>query len=126
MENQPELFSDTQEPRLTSEEAAAHIARTARPVEYEDRTSEAAHDQGWGPVEPQAQSATLRKQPRLFEMPGQNRGRNNPDNEPLSRAEILAGLSPEEIASRDAANKAGVAAVREALKHGHFGRVGGH
>lgn len=67
-----------------------------------------------------------KRQPRLFEMPGQNRGRNNPDNQPLSHAEIIAGLSPEEITSRDAANKAGVAAVREALKHGHFGRVGGH
>ncbi len=31
--------------------AAAHIAENAAPVEYPDRTSEAARDQGWGPVE---------------------------------------------------------------------------
>jgi hypothetical protein len=47
----PELPPET--PALTADKAAAHIAEHARPTEYEDRTSEAARDQGHGPVVPE-------------------------------------------------------------------------
>lgn len=35
----------------SDDEAAAHIAEHAKTVEHPDRTSEAARDQGWGPVD---------------------------------------------------------------------------
>ena len=57
-EMQPSLFpeqngdqADAQVIPFDQAAAAAHIAENAAPVEYPDRTSEAARDQGWGPVE---------------------------------------------------------------------------
>jgi hypothetical protein len=52
-DKQPELFPEPAAPQLSDEEAARHIGENARPVDYPDRTSEAARDQGWGPAETQ-------------------------------------------------------------------------
>jgi len=59
IENQPSLFpeqngdqADARVIPFDQAAAAAHIAENAALVEYPDRTSEAARDQGWGPIEP--------------------------------------------------------------------------
>lgn len=55
-EQQPSLFPEQNGEQVDAQiipfdqaAAAAHIAEHARPVDYEDRTSEAAKTQGWGP-----------------------------------------------------------------------------
>lgn len=99
---------------LDIDEIARQIAVNSRPFEYEDRTSEAAADQGYGPQNI-ANIANL--DPRLFEMPGTGKGRNNPNNEPLSRSEILRGMSPEDIERQNQINKLGAQAARQVLEN---------
>lgn len=55
--SQTELFPSDQ-PRTPDDmgDVAARIAANAKPVEHEDRTSEAARDQGWGPQDELAQA----------------------------------------------------------------------
>lgn len=47
----PSLFPDLDSERMKADEVASHIAANAGPVDYPDRTSEAARDQGWGPID---------------------------------------------------------------------------
>jgi hypothetical protein len=64
MEQQPSLFPDAKGPQtepVDIDAIAKKIGASARHVEYEDRTSEAAKDQGWGPVEPAVQEAARPK-----------------------------------------------------------------
>ncbi len=110
---QPQLFPQEQTPPMSMDEMAAHITANARPVEYEDRTSEAAREQGHGPV---SNSPQISHQPaRLFEVPGLNRGRVNQYDQPVTPAEAQRGMTTEEIDKQHAINSAGAAAVRAQL-----------
>lgn len=123
MEQQPSLFPE-HEPQpvepVDVDEMAARIAANARPVEYEDRTSEAARDQGHGPIEvsrPETSEPTPRPQ-RLFELPGKN-GRNNWYNQPPTQAEInqaWSGMTEEEKAAQIETNRRGAEVARTALR----------
>lgn len=123
MYQQPSLFPE-QEPRLAErvdvDEMAAEIAAHARPVEYEDRTSEAARDQGHGSVELNKTEAPgeASKPSKLFELPGQN-GRNNWYNRPLTNAEVRRAwseMTPEEKAAQVGTNQHGAEIARQALR----------
>lgn len=81
------LSETPEQPRANErdvDEYAQHIAETARPVEYVDRTSEAAREQGHGPIDlpvtpARAKRASRRIQPMRpveYPSPGHN---NNPD-----------------------------------------------
>lgn len=63
----------------------------------------------------QEASQALARQPsrKLYEMPGQNRGRSN--FPPPTRAEILEGMSKDDIDRQQKINKAGAVAARQAL-----------
>ncbi len=96
---------------------ASHIAAHAPRVEYPDRTSEAAQDQGWGPVDlpvTEAEQPATASQSRRLELPGKN-GRRNPGSQSLTPAEAQKGLSKEQIENQNRINKAGAAAARAAL-----------
>ena len=47
---QPSLFEEPTPQPVDTTQLAEQINAAARGVEYDDRTSEAARDQGWGPV----------------------------------------------------------------------------
>ena len=102
---------------------AAKIAAAARPVDYPDRTSEAARDQGWGPVDSaqlpteaiDAPDVTAAPRRRLVELPGKN-GRNNWYNQSLTSAEAVKGMSAEARAEQAERNKKGAAMARLAME----------
>lgn len=132
---QPSLFPDQAEQPVAgvvdTSEAARHIAKHAGQPEYEDRTSEAARDQGHGSLDlgstehipgsdtERAQARARRTHPaeggaKVYELPGKNGRRNTPGV--ATRAEVQRGLSDEEIDRRKRVNRAGAAAARAALK----------
>lgn len=126
MEQQPSLFPEY-EPQPVKQvdvnEVAARIAANARPVDYKDRTSKAARDQGHGPVEvsrPEPPQPTHWPQ-RLFELPGKN-GRDNWYNQPPTQTEIKqawSGLTEKEIADQIETNRRGADVARTALRQAH-------
>ncbi len=95
---------------------AEHIAANAPRVQHPDRTSEAARDQGWGPVETPA-SFPVPKIPKgpQFEVPGIGKGRMNPGSEPMSRTELLKGLTETQRLELKRRNDAGAIAARALL-----------
>ena len=124
-ETQPSLFEPDSSPKETSQDrhsqVANYIARNAKPIEqYPDRTSEAAHDQGWGVVdlegirrlEQQNSMPPDKEKPRGFPpvvgpIPGESEGEITPaGHEPFIR------LSDKE----KALGKDGVRMARDALK----------
>ena len=48
---QPQLFPDASQPPVAIDAVAARIGANAPKIEHEDRTSAAARDQGWGPID---------------------------------------------------------------------------
>lgn len=110
-------------------QAAQHISKNARPFEYEDRTSDAARDQGHGPqavvgieevsgTDQERQAARRRgthPSARAVELPGQSRGRSNTPGI-ATPSEAQRGLTDQEIVEQDEINKRGVKAARKALK----------
>lgn len=121
-EGQPSLFPDQGQELVLGpmdvDAFAKNIADNARPIVYEDRTSEAARDQGWGPVEfptrPEDSAQRPSEQPtttprkKLFEMPGRNRGRVNSYDQPVNRVRLTE--EQREVQLR------GIAAVKAALR----------
>lgn len=127
MEQQQSLFSERLLPRDEQaaradavERLAAHMAQrppAAAEECPEDRTSQAARDQGWGPVDlAAAREAAQRNQmaqaDRLFELPG--RERPNPYDRPVNALRAQHGLSADQIAEQRAINQRG---LEEARKH---------
>ncbi|GAC1387479.1 MAG: hypothetical protein NVS1B7_0960 [Candidatus Saccharimonadales bacterium] len=117
---QPSLFgseSDSPAPSFDAETFATNVAAAAdakAPVEYVDRTSEAARDQGHGvlPVTPdlddldETNKTDESSQSHLF----------NQQNMLASRTEARRGLTPEEIARQYTINSQGAAKARAALE----------
>ncbi len=130
MEQRPNLFD--QQPAAAPKPVdvavvAAQIAENAPRVEYPDRTSAAAEDQGWGSVilpeitlvdsvvsEEQHEALPTRPKARL-ELPGKN-GLRNPGTQTPTRAEAQQGMTAEQIAHQNHVNKVGAAAARAALR----------
>ncbi len=110
---QPQLFHETPSSAMSIDERAAQIAENARLVEYPDRTSEAALDQGWGPTEKPPISTTER--PR-YEVPGLSRGRVNKYDQPVTTTETQRGMTAGELERQAAINAAGAAAARATLQ----------
>jgi hypothetical protein len=117
---QPSLFDDSQ-PTPPKEQnvadTASHIAANAPRVEHPDRTSEAAQDQGWGPVtlpEATADEPVATTPHKRLELPGKD-GRRNPGSQALTPTEAQKGLSTEQIENQKQINKVGAAAARAAL-----------
>lgn len=117
MSMQGELFPDpaNTEPPVDIDALAHYISENARKVVYEDRTSDAARDQGWGPVElPTAEvpDSPVVRDKKLYEVPGRNRNGRSNTPRTLRPHEAQKGLTDEEI-DRLADNiHTGTAAIR--------------
>ena len=116
MNDQQELFpKPEQNPSqdMSIEDIANTIAANARPVEYDERVSDAALDQGWGPVNPlPVENQPSSKYP--YEVPGRNRGRVNTYDQPMSYKDLTKGRTREEIEKDKAAFIAGLTDLRSA------------
>lgn len=94
---------------------AAHIAKHARVVIPEDRTSAAAREQGWGTV-PKDISLPVTVS-RLYEMPGRNRGHVNSHDQPVTPEQAQRGLTEAQIAAQAATNRQGAEVARAVLRN---------
>jgi hypothetical protein len=104
---------------------AQHIADHAPQVDYPDRTSEAARDQGWGPVNVRSPETDAPVNATPSEVPAASLSRPlvelprpGYDNNPLSGvtpAEARKGMSQAEIEAQDRTNALGFAAARAAF-----------
>lgn len=137
MERMPTLFdqqpADAPKP-VDLADMAAQIAANATQVEYPDRTSEAAREQGRGvlilPKTPSLDSTVIQEQPEAstthaktrLELPGKN-GRRNHGTKLLTPREAQSGMTTEQIDRQNVTNKVGVASVRAALQEAAEKRV---
>lgn len=131
---EPDKPVEPAKPQADIDEIARHIGSHAATVEYVDRTSDAARDQGWGPVErpqPSTVSSTETESTgsekaeskgrhlsapttrRPFELP--NRIKSNGPR-PLTPDEVQAGMTDEEIDRQAQINRTGAAAAKAALE----------
>lgn len=134
---EPDKPIEPTRPQADIDEIAERIGGNAGQVEYEDRTSEAARDQGWGPVEQprlslvidnssaarsteEEKAASKGRHPSgatpsrpLVELP--NRGNNNSPAIP-TKSEVQAGMTDEEIDRQAEVNKRGAAAAKAAIE----------
>ncbi|MBA3758351.1 hypothetical protein H0X10_01845 [Candidatus Saccharibacteria bacterium] len=115
MDRQSSLFE--QEPleliqAVDIDAVAKHISDNARPVAYEDRTSESAADQGWGPQHvPEIPAARLPRKPRPYTT-GPIRGESEGEISPAGR-ETNWQLN----SATKSIGRLGVAAARKALEN---------
>jgi len=120
---QGQLFSspdDAQPKPIPVDTEAIAAAGDRRQFDPNDRKiSEAAIDQGWGPVEPADLLIPEPKKPRgpMFEMPGRNRGRLNPYDQPITPRQAQKDLTPEQVDRQQAVNAPGIALARAAIKN---------
>lgn len=132
--NQPNLFPEDDQTEgladvINISDYANKIGENARPFVPDDRTSEAARDQGHGPQQiidinnipgydaersKAKVSGTHPSQKKPFELPGKDGRTNSPSI--VTPTEAQQGLTPDEIAEQREKNRRGVEAAREALR----------
>ena len=112
-------------PSIDTMEIAAKIVAAVEaspPVTYDDRTSEAAKDQGKGPITLPIFDSGPKVNTHIFELPG--KGRNNWYNQPVTPADRLRGMTADEISRQNESNQAGRAAGKLALQQARSDRKG--